>query len=179
MAKGGQEMKTIPLSQGQFALVDDDDYEYLSRWKWYASYARGTKSYYAMRNSPSVNGKRQSILMHRVIMDAKKGEQVDHENHETLDNQRGNLRLTTSQGNQQNARLRTDNISGFCGVTWHKRDKKWRAQIQVDGKVKDLGCYVTLGAAIFARKAANCQYGFHLNHGSQGVSQERVGYAMQ
>ena len=158
-------MKTIQLSQGRFALVDDEDYEWLSQWKWYAHYDPDTKSYYAVRNSRTGNGKQTTISMHRLIMGATKGQQVDHGSHETLDNQRSNLRLTTQQGNSQNRRLPRNNTSGVCGVKWAKRLKKWQAQITVDGKRKHLGCFITLGAATFARKAANCQYGFHLNHG--------------
>ena len=158
-------MKIIQLSQGRFALVDDEDYEWLSQWKWYANYDPDTKGYYAVRNSPRGSGKRTIIRMHRAIMNAKKGEQVDHENHHTLDNQRDNLRLTTNQGNSQNQRLPRNNTSGVCGVSWHRAAKKWVAKIQANGKQRHLGYYVTLGAATFARKAANCRYGYHLNHG--------------
>ena len=98
-------------------------------------------------------------------MNAEVGDEVDHQNHNTLDCRKVNLLLTKRSGNAKNTLLRRDNKSGVCGVTWHKRTKKWVAKIMVDGKSKHLGYFITLGAATFARKAANCQYGFHINHG--------------
>ena len=58
-------MKKIELTQGQVALVDDCDYEYLSQWKWYAAWMKG--GFRAKRNSPTVNGKRKNILMHTIV----------------------------------------------------------------------------------------------------------------
>lgn len=158
-------MKTISLTRGQVALVDDDDFEWLNKWKWYAQYERGTNGFYAARNSSRVNGKRSRIHMHRLIMDARDGYQVDHRNHATLDNQRGNLRLTTGQGNQQNRRLMRHNTSGTCGVHWCKQKRRWRASIMADGKRRHLGYFLTKDNAIAAREAANIAYGFHENHG--------------
>ena len=84
-------MKEIPLTQGQFAIVDDEDYERFSVYKWRVFFAKGTKSYYARRHSPMSLGKRSTIFMHRDVMGAKHGEMVDHINHDTLDNRKSNL----------------------------------------------------------------------------------------
>lgn len=158
-------MKRIALTQGQEALVDDEDYKELSQFKWFAMYSKDIKSFYAMRSFRQDNGKRGKLGMHRQIMGAKHGEQVDHRDHQTLDNRRANLRLTTNQGNRMNQRLRSDNTSGFCGVRWHKAAKKWRASLEVDGEHVSLGLYANKADAIEARKAANILYGFHENHG--------------
>lgn len=158
-------MKLIPLTKGQVALVDDEDYEYLSQWKWYADYNPKTKSFYATRHSPRHGGGRHTIRIHRIILNAQKGEQVDHESHDTLDNRRANLRLTNSQGNNSNASRRMDNTSGHCGVHWHKRKKRWCAHIRINSKRIHLGSYTEKSDAIAARQAANIQYGFHPNHG--------------
>ena len=158
-------MKTIPLTQGQFSLVDDDDFAYLSQWNWCAWFNPHTKSHYAKRDSPSVNGKSSSIYMHRAIMGAVKGQEVDHENHHTLDNQRGNLRVTTRQGNSQNQRLPRNNTSGVCGVYFARLGRKWIAQVMVDGKTLHLASCAKKEDAIAAREAANIKYGFHENHG--------------
>lgn len=159
-------MKEINLSKGQVALVDDSDYEWLNQWKWQARYDPCTGGFYAQRHILRPDGVETSIGMHRMIMNAKKGESVDHQNHKTLDNRRSNLRLTTSQGNCRNRRLVRNNTSGTCGVAWFKSHRKWGAYIQTDGKRRHLGFFVTKDAAIFARKAAGCQFGYHTNHGA-------------
>lgn len=84
-------MKEIELTQGQVAIVDDDDYEYLSQWKWCASYSHG---FYAVRY--------KNIKMHRVICKAPRNMSVDHINHNTLDNRKSNLRICTHQENMRN-----------------------------------------------------------------------------
>ena len=80
-------MRTIELTQGQVALVDDRDYDELSRFKWYALRDHGG-TFYAQRHAPRVDGKQRTILMHRVILDVQPGQDVDHANHDTLDNRR-------------------------------------------------------------------------------------------
>jgi AP2 domain/HNH endonuclease len=144
-------MKRIPLTKGQFALVDDDDFGRLSAYKWRAQFSRCTDSYYAARSSPMVNGKCDTILMHREIMSAKPGEQVDHINHNTLDNQqRSNLRLCTARQNRANERMRSTNTSGYKGVSWDKSREKWLARTSVDGALKNVGRYATAREAAIA-----------------------------
>lgn len=126
-------MKKIPLTQGKFALVDDEDYEWLNQWKWFAHNRRGY--YYAARTE---NGK--TISMHREILGLKHGnkQDSDHINHNTLDNCRLNLRICSRTQNTMN-QISLCGTSKYKGVCWHKRDKKWFAQIQVCGKHKFLG----------------------------------------
>jgi len=77
-------VKEIKLTQDKVAQVDDADYEWLSAWKWYAKWDGW--HWYAMRNSPyDANGKQHTILMHRQILGAQPGEQVDHRNRKGLD----------------------------------------------------------------------------------------------
>jgi hypothetical protein len=127
-------MKTIPLTQGQVALVDDDDYSALAAHKWRALCNSHARTFYAVRHSYSVNGKRMTILMHQVIMGTHPGQQVDHINHDGLDNRRYNLRLADAHTNQQNARKRSGCSSPEKGVSWHKRARKWQARI-CDGEL--------------------------------------------
>ncbi len=96
-------MKKILLTQGQIAFVDDADFEWLSRHKWYAKKNRADGDYYAARSSWQ-NGKVITIYMHREIMDCPDGMQVDHENHNTLDCRRQNLEVKTQQKNLRNRR---------------------------------------------------------------------------
>lgn len=141
--------KTIPLTQGQAAIVDDDIYESLSRFNWYAYFDR--KTYYARRHSP-ITGK--IIQMHREIMGASDGTIIDHLNGNGLDNRRENLRFCTQSENQRNRGADVDNTSGYKGVTWHKVKKKWMAQIKVNKKNTYLGLYSDPAEAARAYDAA-------------------------
>ena len=120
-------MKEIKLTQGQVALIDDDDFDYLNQWSWYASKHRN--SFRAMRKD--IGGK--TIFMHRVIMNTPLDLQVDHKDHDTLNNQKFNLRNCTSSQNQQN-RTSKYGSSIYRGVFWYKRDRKWAARIKVKDK---------------------------------------------
>lgn len=157
-------MKLIPLTKGQHAIVDDEDFEWLSQWKWHVRYDRYTKSYYAGRMG-KIDGIFRTVSMHREILKAKKGQQVDHGNHNTLDNRRGNIAIVTSGENKKNKRLYANNTSGVAGVQWNVRVKRWIALVIVNKKRVHLGSYVEKQDAIDARIKANAEYGFHVNHG--------------
>ena len=90
---------------------------------------------------------------------------IDHINHDRSDNRIGNLRLVSRSDNARNQKLHSHNVSGFNGVSYHKKRQEWRAVIQVDGKKKWVGAFKTKGEAIAARQIANMVYGFHENHG--------------
>jgi hypothetical protein len=153
-------MKKIPLSQGKFAIVDDEDYDYVMQWKWHCS-ARG----YAVRNGP--RPRQGLILMHRVILERKGFKdfaECDHVNHDRLDNSRSNLRPATHCQNQRNKSKLRNNTSGRIGVGWHSQAEKWRAYIDVNGKFKHLGLFDDIGEAVQARdKAAKKYYGEFAN----------------
>jgi hypothetical protein len=121
-------MKTITLSNGAYVtVVDDIDFDELSRHKWHAS-PRGDGRCYAQR-AIFVDGRWSTILMHRQIMNSPKGKMVDHENHNTLDNRRQNLRIANNRQNQWNQRKHQDSKSKYRGICWHKDYKKWMARI--------------------------------------------------
>ena len=130
-------MKTIPLSQGQFAIVDDEDFEELNQFRWYAGWARNTHSFYAKRKLRWRNGKQVMELMHRRILGLERGDKRhgDHLNHTTLDNRRSNLRIVTNQENQHNRRGK--------GFSWNKQNKKYKARITVNGIERYLGLFDT------------------------------------
>lgn len=139
----GDEMnwKTIPLTQGLVAIVDELDYDRLSAYKWHARWHESTQSHYAQRQTSRKLGKQHSIQMHREIMCAVPGMQVDHVNCDTLDNRRSNLRFATNAQNVMNSGVRRDNQSGLKGVGKHKSG--WTARITVSGKTTYLGLFRT------------------------------------
>jgi hypothetical protein len=129
-------MKKIPLTQGQIAIVDDEDFDKLNQFKWCAAKTKDG-DYMAVRNSPNPN--RHLIYMHRQIMDFPKGMEVDHIFHNRLDNRKAKLRICTHRQNLQNGLSHKDGNSRYKGIYWHKRDKKWLVQIMINGKIKHLG----------------------------------------
>lgn len=116
-------MKTIPLTQGKIALVDDEDYERVSAFKWYAH--KNYRTFYALRHTPWKDGARQVIRMHSFIMGIP---YVDHVNCDGLDNRKKNLRSADSRQSSQNRRKELNSCSRFKGVSWDK--KHWRARIK-------------------------------------------------
>jgi hypothetical protein len=161
-------MKKIPLrgeyGTGKFALVDNDDFEKLNEYFWHV--VSNSHGHIYVRSGMSPNHK----IMHRLIVNAKKGEQVDHINHNTFDNRKSNLRICTHAENCQNAYKRKDNSSGYKGVNYYEgnRNKKhWVARIQINGKRVFLGCYKTsIDAAKAYNEAAKNYHGEYalLNH---------------
>ena len=117
-----------------YALVDDEDYEQLNQYNWFAA-GDGSGMVYAMRHvSVSEDIPYRDITMHRSILGKKKGLEVDHINRDGLDNRRENLRLCTRSQNSMNQGLRKNSLSGYRGVSYHQKRKRWIARIRVDGK---------------------------------------------
>lgn len=138
-----EEYRIIPLTQGQITIVDTVDFESLSAYKWYARWNKQTKSFYAARNNPTDIGQ-ETVWMHRVILGLTKGDkhQGDHQDHQTLNNRRYNLRVSTGKQNSRNRRLRSDSQVGLKGVT-RQKSGRFQAGIWVNGKRKALGTYQT------------------------------------
>ena len=141
-------MKEIQLSQGMVALVDDEDFEGLNQFRWYANKVRST--FYARRNI-AIDGKRTCQLMHCKIMNAKG---IDHINHNGLNNQKSNLRVCTNSENAMNRIKRKNTSSIYKGVAFNKRLGKWQAQIMINRKIIYLGYFDT---EVEAAKAYNAK----------------------
>jgi hypothetical protein len=90
---------------------------------------------------------------------------IDHEDHNGLNNRIVNLKEKTQQDNKKNASKRNDNTSGYTGVTWHPQNKKWVAQVGINGRVIYLGSYKNIQDAALVRRIFNEQNNFHKNHG--------------
>lgn len=139
-------MKQIKLTQGQVALVDDEDFAHLNQWKWFANYNKAIKGFYAIRTDYS-SGHRRDLLMHREIMKTPKGLICDHINHNTLDNRKVNLRNASYSENMYNSRGRINSTSGAKGVSWVSRVSRWRAYINYGGRQLHLGYFVNFDDA--------------------------------
>jgi len=135
-------MKTIPLTQGKVALVDDEDYEELMKHKWYASHEGN--GWYAKRKGPRHGGRQTMIYMHRALMAGDSPLEVDHINGDGLDNRRANLRLVTKSGNARNRQgHRAGRLVGTELMRDGKRSKPWKSQIFDTGCMRHLGYFAT------------------------------------
>lgn len=143
-------MKRIPLTQGKYSLVDDRDYEWLMEMgPWYANdHTRGTWT-------AEMSG---GLLMHRFILNAPKGMDVDHINGDSLDNQRANLRVCTHAENGRNIHKNNRNMSEYKGVRFKRDRKKYVARIKVNYKSIHLGYYETPDEAALAYNVAAKKY---------------------
>ncbi len=145
-------MSIIQLSQGEVAIVDSDDYEYLNQWKWcYNSHGYAVRARSKYKDEPTSSGG-CTIKMHNVIM--PDGKIVDHINRNSLDNRRINLRYVTHSQNMWNRSKHVNNTSGFVGVSFHKSSGKWQTSIQAYGKRKHLGKFDTPEEASSVYQAA-------------------------
>ena len=136
-------MKKIPLTQGKFALVDNEDFEWLSQWKWCV--LKNVSNFYAKRalSRKDTNSRTTiTILMHRIIIDATQEQEVDHRDGNGLNNCRSNLRFASrSQNNMNSHKIR--GVSKYKGVCFDKsrKNKKWKTQIGKNNKQYSLGYF--------------------------------------
>lgn len=131
-------MKEIPLTHGLVALVDDEDFEWLSQWRWAAR--KGRNTFYAMRQVGKYPFDK-NVHMHREIMQTPNGMVTDHIDKNGCNNQRSNLRVCTDTQNKANRGKQCNNTSGFKGVTWNKYEGRWVSKIEVSGKTLSLGYF--------------------------------------
>jgi hypothetical protein len=145
----------IQLSrQGSVALIDEEDLSVLSGFRWHLSAAG-----YAVRNLPG-RGK-GSVLMHRQILNAPTGFEVDHVNGNRVDNRRSNLRLASHAENSRNQGRRSTNKSGSKGVHWDSSRRRWAVELKKDRRKIYVGRYSSIEAATAAYDVAVVKY-----HGS-------------
>lgn len=136
-------IRYIPLTQGQFTIVDAHLYEWLSGYLWYAVWNPSGNAFYA-KSRIIVDGKAVWIFMHRLIVGSKRGDRrrIDHANQISLDNRGLNLRPANAIKNAQNRGATCLNTSGYKGVSPVKKSGKWLAQITYDGKNHNLGHFI-------------------------------------
>jgi len=134
-------MKEIKLSQGLYTTVDDEDYNELIKYKWFAHKSGNT--FYAERHD-YLNGKRVIMSMHRFIIKNNSKLHTDHINGNGLDNRKENLRIVTNRQNQHNQQNRHKAMSSkYAGVYFEKCSNKWKAQIGINNKQISIGRFDT------------------------------------
>jgi hypothetical protein len=144
-------MKFIILTNGHKAIVDDEDYDHLKQYNWYAF--KPYKITYAVRKGK--RGERLTVRMHRQIMQVTKNQTIDHINGNGLDNRKINLRLCDASTNQANMRSTYNKkTSEYKGVSWNRNEKSWVSQIQYQKRKFFLGYYKSEKEAAIAYNAA-------------------------
>lgn len=150
----------------EFFIFDKEDYNKIKDYYW-----SFTNNYF---RCISING----VSVHRMIMEASnRWDIVDHINQNTKDNRKSNLRICTQSNNLMNRGLQKNNISGFVGVAFNKRRKRWRSRIKINGKEIHLGWFAEKEDAISARDVAEKKYfGEYANYQKQLLKEGECSY---
>ena len=156
--QGNRMSVTIDI-KGYSVIVDDEDYNKVVAIRWTASKIAKDRPQPYFRCFARINGRLKiKWHLHRWLIDAPVDKYVDHINHNTLDNRKCNLRLCTMEENMRNRPKYASNTTGYRGIAYHKRDKRYQAQIKVDGKRIYLGYFLTAEEAFEAYKTASQKY---------------------
>lgn len=170
-------MKVIPLTRGQFTIVDDEDYDRLTKhsWAWVPSTSSQSSQGYAVRKGNKKRGEPRTVQMHREILGVAGEEFVDHINLNSLDNRKENLRIADVQTNAFNrAKPVMDCTSQYKGVFMRGKDKcsrMWTARIKFNGRHVELGKYQSEEAAAAAYNFASRIFFGRYRHENDGVEE--------
>jgi hypothetical protein len=134
-------MIEIAIRGGLVAYISPEDVERVQRYTWRRFQSHG--NIYAVAYIPEdwALYRRRETFMHRLIMNAKPGQQIDHKDGNGLNNTRDNLRIASHTLNMQNSKSRSGSTSRYKGVSWNTQRGKWVAQIRYDGRTRFLGYY--------------------------------------
>jgi hypothetical protein len=150
-----EEYRIVPLTQGQVAIIDAEDFARISAIKWCAEFRAKIGTFYATHSRATDNKRRTTLLMHRFLLDVHDRNQlVDHINHDTLDNRRRNLRVVSYSQSLMNRRVPRNNVNGVTGITFQGDRGKFRARIYISGKCLHLGYFRTIEEAARVREEA-------------------------
>ena len=144
--------RTIPLGHSLFAVVDERDHERVAAHKWYVN-SKG----YAVAHVRHSDGSRGMMRLHRFVIGAQAGDVIDHVNGDKLDCRTANLRKCSHSESACNRRRRSDNASGYTGVSWYAPLKVWKAKVVKDGHAYHLGYFSDALHAALAYDSAAAQ----------------------
>jgi hypothetical protein len=139
-------IKEILLTKGQVAIVDDEDYETLSKYKWLLSGGKYAQHFWWDKEEKVY----KNVMMHRLILNAPDDMYVDHINGNKLDNRKSNLRLATKLQNNINVPKYKGKTSKYKGVSWNSKRKRWVSAITINRKQKHIGYFLNEGDAALA-----------------------------
>ncbi len=145
----------LKLTQGQWALLAEQDYYKIKMYRWYAGYHGRT--FYA-QTQVTIQGRRKTVRMQQLLLPCPSGFTIDHIDGDGLNNLKNNLRLATQMQNCHNRIARLHNVSGYRGVWWSISHKSWIAYIGINGSRKHLGYFKSVGEAIKVRTHAENVY---------------------
>lgn len=138
-------MKQIPLTKrGYYALVDDEDYDTLSKYKWYY---RKHKFNHTAYTATRLKGSKKLIYMHQLLITVPPNQHIDHKDRNGLNNQKSNLRPATPSQNHFNQRKAKGKTSIYKGVSFSNHNKKWRVQIMLNNQKLNIGLFTNEGHA--------------------------------
>ena len=147
-------IRKIKLTQGESAIVDAEDFEWLNQWKWYI----GSHGYACRRPWLKKEKRYETILLHRFVNQTPRELLTDHKNRNKLDNRKCNLRTGNKSLNGINRGLQSNNTSGYKGVYWDKKNKKWCASIKKNNLKIHLGYFINIKDAIITRRKGEEKY---------------------
>ena len=169
-----KETMEIPLTRGQVAIIDAEDWHLVKDYKWCAQWSQSKKGYYATSSKRTASGRYKTVWMHRLIMKAKGEVVVDHIDGHGLNNVKDNLRMVGHRENAINRRLRSDSTSKVPGVSFDKESKKWKVHIVINKKQVTIGRFKDYDDAVAARKAAEDEHYGEFARRTEPVPEEYV-----
>jgi|ERR1035437_699119 hypothetical protein len=131
-------MKEILLNQSKVAFIDEEDYERVNKYLWCVDYKPSSDTYFAFTH---IKGKK--TYLHSFILNTPKGLQVDHKDHDGLNDVRNNIRICTQTQNNANNRKMKNTSSKYKGVSWTRNYGKWEAYIKINKIKKNLGYFTS------------------------------------
>ncbi len=148
MVYTGEYMKVIHLTQNKVTWLDNEDFERVNKYKWHAN-KKTTGVFYAYRKQWIPEKQKYiTIIMHRFIMNCPEDMEIDHIDHNGLNNQKSNLKICSHADNMRNIKVRRTSNSGFRGISWDKKNKKWRITICKEKKFYNRGRFTELEDAV-------------------------------
>jgi hypothetical protein len=133
--------KEIKLTQGQIAIVDNEDYDRVKGYTWFANNWTGSSKLLSAKTWVEKGGKRHLVSLHRFLLNLPSNSSVLFRNDNPLDCRRSNMEIVTPKDACRTGRLKRNNTSGYKGVTWSTQKGRWRAFIKVDRRQIHLGFF--------------------------------------
>ena len=158
-------------TKGEEFYFDKEDYQKIKEYAWYLD-----KDGYVVTKDADT---KKMIRMHRLVMNASEGMDIDHRHRKTNDNRKSQLREVTRSQNLMNRGIREDNTSSVRGVSWHKARNKWRAYITINGKTKHLGFFINKEEAIEARLKAELELYGTFSPNYKKLTQQQLSQSQQ